>query len=238
MLWVSHRGYTESFTENTKEAFEEALRIGFPAIETDLRLTADSHIVLSHDTDLKRLIGKETKVSTLTREELLTIRLPRKEHFYFWEELIEDFPEVSWTFDIKEPAGLGTVKALVEKAHERGLLDWLQNSCRFLFWSKKTQDYFESLVANPKLYSRLSEARLYCGLRRLGLEELFPLKEGKIYGLPHQALGLNFFKPKEVKKIQTKKAETIAFLPQTLEETEKALAAGFDEILTNLKPQL
>jgi len=46
---VSHRGYTKNYPENTIAAFDAALLAGADAIETDLRLTKDKSVVVSHD---------------------------------------------------------------------------------------------------------------------------------------------------------------------------------------------
>ena len=56
-FWISHRGYAKKYTENSQEAFDAALDLGFEFLETDLRITADGHIVLCHDPDFRRLGG-------------------------------------------------------------------------------------------------------------------------------------------------------------------------------------
>lgn len=45
---VAHRGYKARFPENTMLAFKEAIRAGADAIETDVRLSHDGVVVLSH----------------------------------------------------------------------------------------------------------------------------------------------------------------------------------------------
>jgi phosphatidylglycerol phospholipase C len=45
---IAHRGYKAVFPENTMKAFTSALQVGAHAIETDLHLTKDGVVVLSH----------------------------------------------------------------------------------------------------------------------------------------------------------------------------------------------
>ena len=51
---IAHRGGAELFTENTLTAFRKAEELGVDAIECDIHLTKDHHIVVMHDPDLKR----------------------------------------------------------------------------------------------------------------------------------------------------------------------------------------
>ena len=45
---IGHRGYRSRCPENTMLSFREALAAGAEAIETDLHLTKDNVVVLSH----------------------------------------------------------------------------------------------------------------------------------------------------------------------------------------------
>jgi hypothetical protein len=45
---IAHRGYKAAFPENTMAAFRSAVEIGAHAIETDLHLSKDGVVVLSH----------------------------------------------------------------------------------------------------------------------------------------------------------------------------------------------
>ena len=45
---IAHRGYKALYPENTMAAFEAAVEMGAHALETDLHLSKDGEIVLSH----------------------------------------------------------------------------------------------------------------------------------------------------------------------------------------------
>jgi glycerophosphoryl diester phosphodiesterase len=45
---IAHRGYKSKYAENTIQSFEEAIKAGAHALETDLHLSQDDVVVLSH----------------------------------------------------------------------------------------------------------------------------------------------------------------------------------------------
>lgn len=45
---ISHRGYKSAYPENTMAAFKGAAAVGTHALETDLHLSKDGVVVLSH----------------------------------------------------------------------------------------------------------------------------------------------------------------------------------------------
>lgn len=47
--FIAHRGVHDVFTENTIDAFQRALDLGFGAIELDVHVTADGVCVVNHD---------------------------------------------------------------------------------------------------------------------------------------------------------------------------------------------
>lgn len=49
---IAHRGYKAQFPENTMGAFRGAVEVGADALETDIHLTKDGVVVLSHVSDL------------------------------------------------------------------------------------------------------------------------------------------------------------------------------------------
>ncbi|ROT35502.1 glycerophosphoryl diester phosphodiesterase family protein [Sodiomyces alkalinus F11] len=54
---IAHRGFKALYPENTMAAFTAAVAAGTHAIETDLHLSSDGVVVISHDPSLKRCYG-------------------------------------------------------------------------------------------------------------------------------------------------------------------------------------
>lgn len=65
---VGHRGSSVG-VENTREAFAEGIRRGYDFLETDVRVSADTCFVLSHDEDNSRL-GGNLKIAEATLSQL------------------------------------------------------------------------------------------------------------------------------------------------------------------------
>src|SRR5665811_1709244 len=62
---IAHRGSSESLPEQTLKAYVRAIAEGADALECDVRLTADSHLVCVHDRRVDRTSHGTGKVSTL-----------------------------------------------------------------------------------------------------------------------------------------------------------------------------
>jgi glycerophosphoryl diester phosphodiesterase len=60
--------------ENTENAIREALRLGVPMLEIDVRLTQDKKLVLSHDNDLYRTANDNRKISNHTYDDLKGVK--------------------------------------------------------------------------------------------------------------------------------------------------------------------
>lgn len=74
MRLVAHRGIGPPGAENTIAAFRQAHRLGFRAVETDVRISADEKFVLAHDKDLRRTAGRADRVARLRSAELRKVR--------------------------------------------------------------------------------------------------------------------------------------------------------------------
>lgn len=84
---ICHRGDWRNFPENSISAIESIIRMGADVMELDIKMTKDSVLVLSHDSDVLRCTnfssvfkgekGKSPKVKDLTYEEISRLRLKR-----------------------------------------------------------------------------------------------------------------------------------------------------------------
>ncbi|KAI0143942.1 PLC-like phosphodiesterase [Hypoxylon sp. NC0597] len=75
---IAHRGYKVVAPENSMLAFRAAVEAGAHAIETDLHLSKDGVVVLSHDASLKRCFGEDSMVRDHDWSYLSTLRTLRK----------------------------------------------------------------------------------------------------------------------------------------------------------------
>lgn len=70
---VAHRGASHDAPENTMAAHHLAWKQKADAVETDIWLTKDGKIIVSHDKNAKRTAGRDALVTELTQAELRTL---------------------------------------------------------------------------------------------------------------------------------------------------------------------
>lgn len=71
LINYAHRGCSEYYPENTLFSFYMGLTMKADGIETDIQKTKDGVLVLFHDDNLKRILGKEGSIKDYTYDELL-----------------------------------------------------------------------------------------------------------------------------------------------------------------------
>lgn len=102
----AHRGlHGEGAPENSMAAFLRAREHGF-GVELDVHLTADGELVVIHDSDIRRMCGREGIVERMTLSELLECRLAGT------DEQIPTFSEALSVFDC-DPTGESELPAPV-----------------------------------------------------------------------------------------------------------------------------
>ncbi|KAL6906891.1 PLC-like phosphodiesterase [Trichoderma evansii] len=77
---IAHRGFKASFPENSMAAFRAAVEVGAHALETDVHLSKDGVVVLSHDPSLKRCFGVDLLIKDCTWSYLSSLRTTKQPH--------------------------------------------------------------------------------------------------------------------------------------------------------------
>lgn len=241
VTWISHRGYKKQAVENTREAFSAATAHGFVALETDLRLTKDRHIVLHHDVSLARLAGIDTSVADMTRAELSEIDLRENGamgRLMFLDQFLREFPGCSWTFDIKPESAIETIRTLYEWSVSQGMFDLVLAQSKFVLWHETHEELLLSLFPKATCYARESEC-WKAGLWALvGIPQFSGLKADRVYALPPRLGPIRLYRKGLIERFHRRGARVLAFLPETEGDVRAAFASGADEILTNGLPLL
>jgi glycerophosphoryl diester phosphodiesterase len=236
VVWISHRGYHAQALENTREAFDAAIQAGFTHLETDLRTTADGHLVLHHDPDLSRTFGSPLVVEKTSLRELLTLQSPRGYRLLTFDEFIESYAGFSWTFDIKPESAGPTLQGLHQWAKRKKAESWLNEQGRFLCWSSRAERYLCQLFPQARTLARESE----CYRAGLAVFSSMPfmggIRSGRTYSIPRYFAGRDLFTRLFVDAYHKRGARLLAYLPSRDEDAKAAIEAGFDEILTNTLP--
>jgi glycerophosphoryl diester phosphodiesterase len=58
----AHRGLSNYYAENSSEGFDALDSIGIGAVEIDIELTKDNHLIVFHDSNCERLLGIDTSI--------------------------------------------------------------------------------------------------------------------------------------------------------------------------------
>jgi glycerophosphoryl diester phosphodiesterase len=226
-LWISHRGLTEAAPENSAAAFDASVSAGFSALETDLRLTRDGRIVLAHDPDLTRLLGDPRRLRDLESTQVAGLRI-RGQPLLFFEDFAARYAGLRWTLDMKPPEAAETAEVLARVAPKD-----LVERATFLAWTPAHEAAIARCFPGARFYAQEPECR------RAGTAALLTfglggdIRADRTYALTARFRGLSLFRPSIVARYHRRGARVIAFLPETDDEARAAIAAGFDEILTN-----
>jgi len=103
---IAHRGYKGKYPENTLLAMREAVKAGAHAIETDVHITKDEVVVVSHDATLKRCYGKSEKILNCNWDEIKTLRTIAEPH--------EPMPRLSDVLELFAQPGMEDVWLLLD----------------------------------------------------------------------------------------------------------------------------
>lgn len=89
--FFAHRGSRFEFpdNENTMLAFRTSYERGARGFETDVRMTKDGDLILSHDESLYRTTGVDLQTEDLTTEECLKIKTKGGEPLALCQELVD-----------------------------------------------------------------------------------------------------------------------------------------------------
>lgn len=233
VLWISHRGLKERHPENTAEAFRDACDAGFKALETDLRVSADGHVVLCHDVNLRRILGLDVIVSSLTRAQLESLRFPGGEPLLFLDQFAQQFSSCQWTLDIKPEHATSTFTAFKAFVGSLGSQQDLFARAKFLFWDRRTQEAWCREWPQMRCYGREPECYRAALCVRFGLRAFAGLKSGTTYALVDTWKGMRMMSRSIVESYHEAGAKVCGYLPETKEAARAALSAGVDEIITN-----
>lgn len=89
VILFGHRGSRFEFDENTMAAFRTMHEKGINGFETDIRLTKDGELVISHDSSLDRLTPHQGKVEEMTRKQISKVVTDKGNPIAFVDEMCE-----------------------------------------------------------------------------------------------------------------------------------------------------
>src|SRR4051794_13009345 len=112
---MAHRGGAIEHVENTMPAFEAWGALGYPDLETDVRVTADGVLVAFHDPSLDRITDRIGRVEQLPWSEVAQARIGGREPIVRLEDLLGAWPDVRFNLDIKAAGVLAPLVRTVRR---------------------------------------------------------------------------------------------------------------------------
>ena len=133
LVLYGHRGASAELPENTIAAFRRALDRGATALEMDVHMTLDGHVVVAHDAGGRRMAGvpRDIRLSSLRDVQSWDVGygfqdahgerpfLGQGFHIPLLEEVLEEFPGVPLNIDIKQ-ADPSMTRPLLELIRRHG----------------------------------------------------------------------------------------------------------------------
>ncbi len=100
----AHRAGAHEYDENTLSAFKTTYEQGMRGYETDVRITKDGHLVIFHDDNLKRIVGREGVIEEMTLAEIKKLKTLKGNEIPTLDEIVDYFkdkPGVYIEFEMK-----------------------------------------------------------------------------------------------------------------------------------------
>ncbi|GJF21176.1 glycerophosphodiester phosphodiesterase [Streptomyces flaveolus] len=116
---VAHRGASEEAPEHTLAAYRKAIEDGADALECDVRLTADGHLVCVHDWRVNRTSNGRGAVSALELADLAALDFGARRTREFWRTRDEQ-PEWEHRPEDREETSVLTLERLLELVSDAG----------------------------------------------------------------------------------------------------------------------
>ena len=221
--------------ENTASSFLSAFEAGSDIIETDVRISSDGHIVVSHDADFSRLGGPDKPINKSTKEEIEKIILKdekgRTERPLFMEKALQMLPDIRFSVDLKD-SGNRMVKAWSDLLVSHRAV----HRCRTASFNDRTLRLFRNINPDaPVSVARLSAAALlFSTLLRVPRS---PASSEGVLQLPEFFGPLRILSPGNIKLWKQKGWEVQVWTVDDEEEMRRFISWGIDGIITN-RPRL
>ena len=213
-----HRGDTSIFLENTIEAFQSAVSLGYLYLETDLRETSDGKIITFHDPNLKRITGANITISETKFSDIRMRRLPSREIIPTIDELLEEFPDSFFNMDLK-------VNQIEEKVLKKiNSHNALERVCLGSF-NSKTIKKINSL--EPKILTSM-------GISQVIMYKFFQKKNlSKLIQIPTHWKGIKVITKKFIDRLHNDGLKVHVWTINKEKEMQSLIDLGVDGIMTD-----
>jgi glycerophosphoryl diester phosphodiesterase len=230
VLAFAHRGGARhpdvAGLENTLVAFENAVRLGYTYLETDVHATRDGHLLAFHDDVLDRLTHSVGSIVETTYVDLRTALIGGREPIPRIADLIEHLPGARFNIDIKSDAAVTLLAELVE------CMGIHQRVCVGAFTERRLRA-FRRLVSRPVA---TSYGPVGVGLSRYAprrLAERLLRGRGDALQVPHRHRGLHIVTPRFIARAHAAGRPVHVWTVDEPEEMDLLLDLGVDGLISD-----
>ena len=114
-LAFAHRGGAAHRPENSWQAFDHAVSLGYRYLETDARATADGVLLAFHDETLDRVTGRPGRVAELPYSSVAAALIDGREPIPKLEDLLGSWPDARFNIDVKHPAAIAPLASVLRR---------------------------------------------------------------------------------------------------------------------------
>lgn len=220
----AHRGGTDFAPENTFEAFNSAVKIGYKFLETDVHPNADGKLMAFHDPTLDRVTNFKGSIQELTSKDLNKVKVDDKFRIPVLEELFESFPDCFFSVDMKCDE---SVKPLINVVKEMRAIDRV---CFASFNQKRlnfVRDYF-----NNKCITSMGPKEILI-TKISSIVNLRQKINSNVASLPISRYKIRFLNKRNIDYLKSLKIKVIAWTINNEKEIRNLINAGVDGIMTD-----
>jgi glycerophosphoryl diester phosphodiesterase len=217
--------------ENTLPAFENAVRLGYHYLETDVHATSDGHLLTFHDELLDRVTDRVGRIRDHAYAEITSVRVSGREPIPRLSDLLETFPDVRWNVDLKSPRAVDPMVELIRRtgAHERVCVGSFSGPVLRRFRSRA------AAAGGPEIATSVGVAAVavlrFAPAGRL-LEPLLR-DAGRVFQVPHVHRGLRVVDRAFVERAHAGGRHVHVWTVNDRAEMEHLLDLGVDGLITD-----
>jgi len=170
--------------ENTMEAFDHAVSLGYQYLETDTHVSADGILYAFHDDTLDRVTDTTGQISSLDSRVLNKIRVAGQYRIPTLPELLSSFPQTRFNIDLKSDGAVEPLVKLLASTHATDRVCVGSFSHQRLIKFRKLTKGEVATSASPVevgVFLALSKTKLYRLPKKRPYQALqIPLRQGPI----------------------------------------------------------
>jgi glycerophosphoryl diester phosphodiesterase len=220
----AHRGGAAHNPENSWQAFEHAVKLGYAYLETDARCTSDGALLSFHDATLDRVTDHTGQVSRLTYKQVSAARIHGKEPIPLIEDLLGTFGDLRFNIDLKDS---GTIEPLAQVLRRTGAWDRVcvtSFSGKRLLAAQRILDHPVCLAVTPAAIAAVR----YAGHPGKAMAARLARSGAQCAQVPRQIATRTFIRRSHELGLQVH-----VWTLNTREEIERALDLGADGVMTD-----